>query len=122
MVGSGFQIPDIQRKDPDPKIIILVLEVGTLLCGNKFLFLYLGVVCLVCPGLCGMNYEPLVYEDAEGGQLLSSRRLRRDSQAGFRIRIRIGSVFAELLDPDSNLNMDPDPRVQIGFNLILRIN
>jgi len=34
-------------------------------------------------------------------------------QAGFPIRVRLGSVFAELLDLDPNfLNMDPDERVQ----------
>jgi hypothetical protein len=41
--------------------------------------LFLGLICVVCPGLCRLDYEPLVYDD-DGNQqlLLSSRRVRRE--------------------------------------------
>ncbi len=45
--------------------------------------LCLGLIFVVCPGLCRLDYEPLVYDD-DGNQqlLLSSRRVRRDEDGG----------------------------------------
>ncbi len=50
---------------------------------NVVLFLHLGLIYVVCPGLCRLDYEPLVYDNDDSNQLLlSSRRVRRDEDGG----------------------------------------